>query len=631
MKTKRAETEKIPFHQQEFLPSIPPGVWIALMGAALFLRFWKIGTLFLWPTGDEGLSGAAALDLSRKWNWDFFYSSGQSPPVLNWICGLFFKFSSHVFLNLWLPPALFSGLAVLLGYLAARQFFSKSFSFLCAGFLALSYWPLYLGRLCLQGVLMPPWELFTFFCLGKFLGTSDSRKSGWAFGLGLCTGLHSLIFVTWPVVMAAVAIVVQRASGWSRNLLAWFSAGVFLGLAPFLLAVFQKGYGQHLIEVSIGSPFFHGSDFLPVAGGYLSVLLWGTFGQGGFYIPTLGGFLNPLLGAFFCLGLVEFYRRRSSAMEKWTLAAVVLFLLPGWISLNVEGFRIVQLMPLVLLVTAWGLASFLKLLAPSQRIWVTVLFLVFTALFDFARLTMPYQEIAGHPQRFLQTSKSLARYRAYGMLEKLEQAEGPGIVLGEWDIPADRTLEATTYFFNTAFNASLDFSRSRWLALLTDRHYYPFLEKRFPQAQFTDLDGDFSKDGNRMLVVLQDSPENQGTFQRWARADPAFRDLNWGIDHVHDRDCLARVDQDIHKDYPLVQGDPFLQSAYWEKAAFFYYYYSGHYPEHLRALQLAVERGYPAAHLHAELAELYQLGGQSVLAREASQKARQSETAYPWR
>lgn len=554
VKTKTTEPERTPFYRQEFLPTIPPWVWMTLAGAALFLRFWKIDSLFLWPTGDEGLSGAAAIELSQKWNWDFFYSAGQSPPVLNWICRLFFKFSSRVFLNLWLPPAVFSGLAVFLGYLAARQFFSKSFSFLCVGLLAFSYWPLYLGRFCLQGVLMPPWELFTFFCLGKFLNAPDSRKKAWALGLGLCAGLHSFIFVTWPVIVAAVAIVVLKASQRSRFLWAWFLAGTFLGLAPFLAAALQKGYGQHLLEVSMGSRFFHGSDFFTVLGGYLSVLLWGTFGKGGFYIPTQGGFLNPLLGAFFCLGLLEIYRCRSLALEKWTIAASVMFLLPGWMSLNVEGFRIVQLMPLVLMAAAWGLAAFLRILAPSWRIWVTAFFLGFTALFDFARLAMPYQDTTAHPQRFLQTGKSLARYQAYGVLEKLEQTEGPGIVLGEWNVSSDRTLEAATYFFNAALGPGLDPTQARWLALLTDRHYRPFLEKRFPRASFTSLDGDFSRDGNSMLMVVQDASETRQMFQRWSQADRAFRDLNWAIDHVHDSDCLARVDQDIHVDYPLVRG-----------------------------------------------------------------------------
>jgi hypothetical protein len=623
--------ERTPFHQQEFLPAIPTWIWAAFAAVMLLLRFWKIDSLFLWPTGDEGLSGAAAIELSRKWNWDFFYSAGQSPPVLNWICGLLFKYSNQVFLNLWLPPAVLSGLAVFLGYLAARQFFSKSFSFLCAGLLAFSYWPLYLGRLCLQGVLMPSWELFTFFCLGRFIGAPDSRKRFWALGLGLCAGLHSFIFATWPVIVAAIAIVALKACKRPLFLWVWFLAGTLLGLAPFLVAALEKGYGQHLLEVSMGSRFFHGSDFFTVVGGYLSVLLWGTFGKGGFYIPTEGGFLNPLLGTFFCLGLLEIYRHRSSALGKWTMAAAVLFLLPGWMSLNVEGFRIVQLMPLVLMGATWGLAAFLRLLAPSRRIWVTAFFLGFTVLFDFARLAMPYQDIAAHPQRFLQTGKSLARYQAYGILEKWEQAEGPGIVLGEWNVSSDRTLEVATYFFNAALGLGLDPTRVQWLALLTDRHYRPFLEKRFLQAQFIHLDGDFSRDGNPMLMVVQDSPENHQTLQRWSRADRAFRDLNWAIDHVHDSYCLAKVDQDVHEDYPLIQGDPFLESAYWEKAAYFYYYYSGHYPEHLRALQLAVQRGYPAAHLYSELAELYTLGGQTVLAQEAAQKARQSETEFPWR
>src|SRR5205085_1389002 len=53
--------------QQKLSFSIPVWAWVVLLGAALFVRFLNIDTAFLWPTGDEGLKGAAAIGLSQKW------------------------------------------------------------------------------------------------------------------------------------------------------------------------------------------------------------------------------------------------------------------------------------------------------------------------------------------------------------------------------------------------------------------------------------------------------------------------------------------------------------------------------------------------------------------------------------
>jgi tetratricopeptide (TPR) repeat protein len=57
----------------------------------------------------------------------------------------------------------------------------------------------------------------------------------------------------------------------------------------------------------------------------------------------------------------------------------------------------------------------------------------------------------------------------------------------------------------------------------------------------------------------------------------------------------------------LVQGDRFLESCYWEKAADFYYNhdFKNHYPQVVGSLQQAIDRGFPAAHLYYDLGSLY--------------------------
>lgn len=626
---------KAPFYRVEFLPDLPGWPWGLLLAAGFLLRFWRITRLFAWPMGDEGLSGDAALALSRHWNWDFFYSVGQAPPLLDWVCGLFFKFSRDPFLNLWVPSALFSCATLVLGLIAARRYFSKSLAFLVTGLLAFSYWPLYLGRFCLQAVLVPSVELLSLWMLGRFLeATEGPRKVRAAWALGIVTGLNVFTFTTWPLMVVLVGMAVYLHSFGGRRkesgIFFRFSAGLFLALIPFLVAAFRQGYGQHIRDVAVWSRPLDAANLLQVAGGYLAVLGWGVAPGQGFYVPARGGFLNPLLTSFFFLGLARAWRHASLPRVQWVLFAGFLFLVPGFLSLNVEGFRVVQILPLLLLLSAWGLEPLLPASRKAAVLVVAGLFLL-TAVFDFARMAQPYRNIAGNPGLFLSTGKTLSRYRAYQVLKDLKTQGGPGWILSEWDLPADHTLAVMTSGFNATLDPGPAGGSPRWLAVMADAHYRPFLQKRFPHAQWWELDSDLPRGGDRMLGVIPVEKSDASTLERWARADRAFRDINWGTDHLYDKDCLETVDRRIREDYPLVQGDRFLESAFWEKVAQFYYYYGHHYAEHLRASQLAVERGYPAAQLYGKLSELYRIGGREGPAARALGLARRSEIKNPWR
>ena len=626
VKTKTTENGKTPFHQREFLPAISAWAWMALAAAALFLRFWKIDSLFLWPTGDEGLIGAAALKLSQKWDWRFFYTVGQNPPAFVWLCAGFFKWIPSSFFDLWGPASLVSALTVIFGVMTVRSFSSKSFALVFGFLLAFSYWPLYLGRRCLPAVTVPLGELLLVFCLARFLQSDDSNRIRRAFTLGISAGLQSFTYVAWPVVTlaggAAFLTGILGLRQFKGRVIAGFTSGAALALSPFVLAVLREGYGQHVSNLSLWSGWFHDRNLVSNVLVYLRALFWNLSDQPSGVLSGEGGLFNPLTDSFLFLGSIELLRFRRQRFFRLAGFVLIFFMLPGFFSLNLQTFRVIQALPLLLGVAALGIGSWLRLLQGTRHWILLAVLLALSTGGDFERLGQPYRDVAQDTGPFLSTGKSLARYRAFGILEKLEQTEGPGFVLGEWDIPADRTMEVATYFFNAALDHKLDPGRIRWAALITDQHYRPFLEKRFPQAQWQLLDSDLPKDSHRMLGVIPVNPEDEAVLRRWAEADRAFRDLNWGIDHIYDRDCLDRINRDILADYPLIQGDPFLESAYWEKAAYFYYYDSGHYPEHLRALQLAVGRGYPAAHLYAELAELYTLGGQSALAQKASRNAR---------
>ncbi len=193
-------SEKPPYlHELNFSP--PLWLWVLGLFLAFFLRFYRFESLFCWPNLDEGWIGTIALELSHHWTWKFFYTFGEAPPLTIWCVAVLFKLGFSPAVSLWFPPVLCSLLTVVMGFSAARRFFSKSFSLLCGGLLAFSYWPLLLGRLCHQGIWLPLWVCLCVYLLGGFQkAKNDSEKKAWALGLGFGLGLGVFIFTPWPVV-----------------------------------------------------------------------------------------------------------------------------------------------------------------------------------------------------------------------------------------------------------------------------------------------------------------------------------------------------------------------------------------------------------------------------------------------
>ena len=282
-------------------------------------------------------------------------------------------------------------------------------------------------------------------------------------------------------------------------------------------------------------------------------------------------FSHPLLASFFFVGGIRLYQSRAQALPRWILLSILCFLVPGFLTINMDSFRIVQVLPLLLATTALpGLQVFLEKFFLSWRKlgWAGVLLI--TLGIDVPRLFGPYLVLNSHPQEWKSLGKSLSRYRAYQILNEEVSQGGPGLILGEWDIPSDRTLQVTTYLFNAAENPALHPEQAQWLAVVTDSHYQPFLQKSFPQGQWWLLDTDLPEGGeNRMLGIIPVQPQNREQLLRWAKADLAFRDLNWGIDHIHDPLCLERVEEGIGRDEGLLENEPFLESSFWKKRLIF--------------------------------------------------------------
>ncbi|HEY5037926.1 MAG TPA: hypothetical protein VIJ93_02530, partial [bacterium] len=290
-------------------------LWLILLFLMVFLRFFKLTTFPCWPNLDEGWNGTLAIELSHHWTWKFFYTFGQVPPLPVWSAALLFKFGFSPSFCLWFPSAVVSLLTAGMGYLAARQFFSKYFSFICGCLLAFSNWPLFIGRFCHQGIWLPLWVCLSLFLCGRFLKSRSPRDQRNAIVfLGFGVGLGSFTFTPWPVVAAVFGLTVFwktiGANPRKPRLFLYFLATFFLTLLPFLFAVYNEGFGQHILSLSPSSSFFHWDNFIPNFTHYLTTFVWSSFESEPAYTPVEGGFLNPLLGAFFFMGLVEMWRLR---------------------------------------------------------------------------------------------------------------------------------------------------------------------------------------------------------------------------------------------------------------------------------------------------------------------------------
>lgn len=612
---------------QELALSPPLWLWILAAAFLLFLRLDQLPDFPRWPNLDEGWIGTLALELSRHWTWKFFYTFGEAPPLTVWAVALGLKLGLPPAWSLWLPPALVSLATVVAAYATARRFFSRSFSLVFGGLTAFSCWPLFIGRVCHQGIWLPLWVLLCGWAWGGFQkAPKPAAKARWAVALGVLLGLGSFTFTPWLWV-AAVLFPTFAKGLWSapragRRFFGYFLAAFCLTLLPFLHAVLTEGFGGHILSLSPWGGWYRWSDLPAVFFHYGAALFGGPLEKDPAYTPLVGGFLNPLLGAFFFLGLVELFRFRKEPLLRWVAPAFFLFLVPGALSLNVETFRVAQVMPLLLFITALGGHSLLAAWPAARRLRLLVLVLALSGCLDFYLLAAPYRNPDAHPENFGRPVKSLERYRAYRILERIQEAQGPGWVLTDFDTGSfnDPTLSFMAYPFNVARNTGLESSPCRWMAVFVNVHYQPFLKKRFPEGRwFWVAEGLGLENGGDLLGVLPVTAANRKTLDRWAKAHSFFQQA----DLERFEQGNGRMEPVLHTlegSYPFVKGDPFLESVFWDKRAA-YEYADLDYGQNLLSYRMAVTRGYPTAELYCKLGELLLVKGRVAEAEQALERA----------
>jgi tetratricopeptide (TPR) repeat protein len=202
---------------------------------------------------------------------------------------------------------------------------------------------------------------------------------------------------------------------------------------------------------------------------------------------------------------------------------------------------------------------------------------------------------------------------------------GPGLVFSHFDTDAfnDPTLSVAAYPFNTAENDAIPGQTARWAAVFVNAHYEPFLSRRFPEAKWFWVGKDQEKeDGGKALGIIPILPQNKGVMRHWAETYAYFRKADLRR-YWQNKEDFNEVIKTLEAGQPTLKGDPFLESVYWEKMAA-YEYGNTDYEGHLRALQAAVQTGYPAAHLYYQLGILLAAKNRLPEAKQALEKASQN-------
>ncbi len=610
------------FYQQEFLPSFSRTAYLLMLILAFVVRFYKLTTLSIWPTYDEGTNVYYVLSLLHHWHWQFFFGPTQTPPMAIWALWLFCHITVPSLVTPWLFSALVSFFTFALGFVACRQFTSRSYASLYALLLGFSFWPLYVGRFYFNCLLVLPMAFFVLFVLGLFV-----RKNKGSFSmktslvLGAFVGVGFLTYYQWAVEALAFGILffyllqknpLSPVARLMRCLS--FVFGFLATSLPFLLALSMEGHENYL---SSHWAFQNGNSIgsqLKICHLYLLSVFFGIKHSLGMFQPCWGGFLNPVLGSLFFLGLLILLRNFFLPWNQFLLISLVLGLLPAFLSTDYETFRMIALIPPTLAIVVIGWIQ----LVQGRGKFIHILLAFSFITLDLYQLYGPYQNLWTDPQNWSIYCKSFERFRAYQILQSLQKAQGPGLVLGNF-LPGltDTSLSLATYAFNIMENPALPVVEN-WTAVIAHADVEPFLRKSFPEGKAYWLSKDWNRpDGGLMLWVIPSKPNVIEVEERWRNASLSLRGFE-------DQNILCSFTNRSHQPlyqtlkfvYPFFRGDRFLQSVYWEKMADIYFMTwqinkeSRDFEKAVDSLKRALSNGFPSSHLYYRMGILYLLNSQ---------------------
>ena len=610
-----------PIWNMDLVPAPSLTVWALVAAFALASRFTGLAGLSNWPTMDEDGTGFTSLRLFEKWDGSLLLGDIQMPPSYFWGQALFFHLFGPSLLSFWLFPAVVSILTLGLGYWAARAFFPPAFSFLCLGFGALNYWWIWAGRLSEPIILVVPLECLAFGVWGRLLKAQGRNHLGiWPGVFGIVTGL-CLYTSTLSLFLAAFLGILVLERGWSfprdrKALYSGFTLGFMVALPLILAAVFHR-YGRYPASLWFwkDSGYYENHWMAPLS--HVTALFWGARDW-----TFWGGFLNPLEGALVFLGLAFCLKNPRSSPAKGLLAAFGFFLLPGLLTNNFEPFRSFLVSPLLLVFAVLGWGWLLSGIPGKTwgRVAATAALSALCAGLNLYHLWGPYHQAWGEQGPLSSRFKDVELWRAYDQLEEIQKTQGPGFIYPGFDPLSGRSLRLAVYPFNADENPGERDFPARWFAVLTNAQFTPFLAKRFPGSRWIWLSEHLpAAHGGLELGVIPCSAANP-VPPSWPKAHSVLKDVDLLLDEGLPSDSAGRALEVLQSNRADFEGDPFLQSVYWDKLQGLYAA-QGKIAEAVEALRQAAHSGYPVASVYQWMAYRLKQENQDQQAEEAYQKA----------
>lgn len=239
---------------------------ITALVLAGILRFYNLGH---WPPGpyrDEAYNGLDALGVLEGNHALFFPANNGREPAYIYLVAAAISFLGPTMLALRLPAAIAGTLAVIPAYLLGQAWFGRVAGGLAALLLAMTFWPVHLGRIGLRAGLLGP-----LLALALWLGTSAYRKhrgvwwlaAGLVYGLTFYTYLAARLTPFFLLLLAVYLVATgRRRALWDEGRILWFFLGAALVVAPF---AWLLGRDPSLIlgragQVSVLNPEIHGGN-----------------------------------------------------------------------------------------------------------------------------------------------------------------------------------------------------------------------------------------------------------------------------------------------------------------------------------------------------------------------------------
>ncbi len=612
-----------------------PKKWliILVLFLALVARLYKLITYLSFPIPDEVINAYNAIHMKDQWSWNYFYFTTQMPPFYIWLLALVFKIGGVNNLSLWLTPALLSFLSAIFYYQAFREIFSWSLSIICLLLLAIGFWPVFLGRFSHNSVLMIFFEAIVLWFLAKFYKADSTReRTGFAIALGICLGLGFYTYFGWPFValwvFLAVCIISARFGKQGKVLLALVMTFTVLSAIPLIISALKEGFGSYLQNLFIISPNslkifqwdFQGSFI------YIISFLWTGYTGYFTYNPQWGGLLNPVFGSFFIMGMIELFRHWKYPLAKWMLVGFIVLLAPCFLAHNSNWFHVASLMPLFIVVTAWGFSAFWFVFPRgTAKIFIAMILLLFSIFLDWINLEKT-MSIADRDNSALNPTVWTCNN-----LAKFAQKNGPGRVYSDFclDFTTPHTtlipntsgqftplftshwlpcyLSLGTYSINTLINPSFRQNQATWAVLTTDEWAQSLLSKWFSGAYFfSNLNHQVhDRSDNSLVAVLPLTSENRLILDDWREADRILRESDYKQFNHPFQQPYDSIILFLKGHESIFRGNSFLRFCYWGKLGYLYYM-NQQFDLALSAYQKALQNG-ANGFLYFELANIYEI------------------------